>query len=96
MLPERKLSSAELDKLCPFSRHKKYRHGGSSISTGQDVAKPYKEGINACEDFVSAGAIGARKRTVDSNECSGSRRDNQNTPVDNRGVLSAYIRLNSD
>lgn len=96
MLSERKLSSAELDKLCPLRRHKEYRHGGSSIATGQDVAEPYKEGINACEDFVSAGTIGARKRTVDSNERSGSRRDNQNTPVDNCGVLSAYIRLNSD
>ena len=96
MLPERKLSSAELDKLRFLRRHKEHRHRGSGGSVGQNVAKPYKEGINACEDFVSAGAIGARKRTVDSNERSGSRRDNQNTPVDNHGVLSAYIRLNSD
>ena len=65
-------------------------------NTDTVVPEPYKEGINACEDFVSAGTIGARKRTVDSNERSGSRRDNQNTPVDNCGVLSAYIRLNSD
>ena len=96
MLPERKLSSTELEKLCPLRRRKEYRHGGPGISTGQDVAEPYEEGVNACEDFVSAGTIGTRKRTVDSNERSGSRRDNQNTSVDNCGVLSAYIRLNSD
>jgi len=96
MLPERKLSSAELDKLRFLRRHKEHRHRGSGVSVGQNVAKPYKEGVNACEDFISARTVGTRKRTIDSNERNGSGRDNQNTPVDNCGVLSANTRLNSD